>query len=323
MSWSRTVKCKYSRIMITSSTPSRFLSPLLARSSIHDYIKLPCTWGAVSTCVPWPAGLVAPAPQQLCPWNRTRNFEKSKRWTGEVDAVKWFLKARGFTSSLVGQTSRGIERARARATRVQCRGLQTGEVSWESPFFETGKGTGKHRCHEIDTHIFCRRCHTWASGVVIPRGMQRIALAMLGSTIYGFKKYLKLGCWIMSVAQALLDFPTWERAPCSTHCVTLVRQWCNIATCFDMLLHLFQSLLPRLFAPVYHLYILIWSNSLWLEVNFFVLDPFHGFLQHSQLWQIQTGSDASCAVTNSRNSYCNFHGRKTQWYAVSWSIYYL
>jgi len=36
--------------------------------------------------------------------------------------------ARGFTSSLVGQTSRGIERARARATRVQCRGLQTGIV---------------------------------------------------------------------------------------------------------------------------------------------------------------------------------------------------
>lgn len=123
------------------------------------------------------------------------------------------------------------------------------------PFFlETGKGTGKHRCHEIGTHIFCRRCHTWASGVFIPRGMQRIALAMLGSTIYGFKKYLKLGCWIMSVAQALLDFPTWERAPCSTHCVTLVRQWCNIATCFDMLLHLFQSLLQRLFASVYHLY---------------------------------------------------------------------
>ena len=138
---------------------------------------------------------------------------------------------------------------------MQCRGLQTGEVSWESPFFETEKGTDKHRCHEIGTHIFSADItlgQSWASGVIIPRGMQRIALAMLGSTIYGFKKYLELGCWIMSVAQALLDFPTWERAPCSTHCVTPVRQWCNIATCFDMLLHLFQSLLQRLFASVYH-----------------------------------------------------------------------
>ena len=45
-------------------------------------------------------------------------------------------------------------------------------------------------------------------------------------------------------------------------------------------------------------------------MNFFVLDRFHTFLQHSQLWQIQTGSHASCAATNSRNSYCNFKEEK-------------
>lgn len=164
-------------------------------------------------------------------------------------------------------------------------------------FFETGKGTGKHRCHEIDTHIFCRRCHSWASGVIIPRGMQRIALAMLGSTIYGFKKYLELGCWIMSVARHC-----WTSQRGKEHPVQRIvwHWWGNGATsqhvstcCYTFFKAFFKGFLLQSI-----IYILIWSNSLWLEVNLFVLDPFHGFLQHSQLWQIQTGSDASCAVTN-------------------------
>ncbi len=113
----------------------------------------------------------------------------------------------------------------------------------------------------------------------ITRGTQRIALAILGSTIYGFKKYLELGCWIMSVAQALLDFPTWERAPCSTPCVTPVRQWCNIATCINMLLHLFQ----RLFAPVYHLSEATvcgskWTSLSWIDfIRFFNIHNFGRF----------------------------------------------
>ena len=132
---------------------------------------------------------------------------------------------------------------------MQCRGLQTGDTRLGNP--ETGKGTGKHRCQGAMrlVHIFFPQMSHLGIRSSITRGTQRIALAILGSTIYGFKKYLELGCWIMSVAQALLDFPTWERAPCSTPCVTPVRQWCNIATCINMLLHLFQ----RLFAPVYHL----------------------------------------------------------------------